>query len=51
MPRAKVHDILGEGMRQPRVPTGKGAAPPWGLGDVQIVGVGGGRHARREVAP
>ena len=54
MPRAKVHDILGDGMRQPRVPTEKGAAlppqPPGG-GGVQIVGVGGGRHARCKVAP
>ena len=27
-PTAKVDDILGEGMRQPRVQTGKGAVPP-----------------------
>ena len=28
MPRVKVHDILGVGMRQPRVATENGAQPP-----------------------
>ena len=28
MPRVKVHDIMGDGMRQPRVATEGGAEPP-----------------------
>ena len=58
MPRAKVHDILRVGMRQPRVATGKGAEPPpqcpeggGGGADVSVSGGRGGRNARRKIRP
>ena len=54
MCRAKVHDILGAGMRQPGLATGSGAGqhpplPEGGGGGAPVSGGGGGRPARRQV--